>query len=504
VFRVLLVSTGSNLLLMLVKLVLTFIMTPIMVRYLGNYDYGLWEMVMAVIGYMGMLNLGISPAISRFAAKYRAEGDLENLHRVFASSFVFLIAVGVVVSCLLAGWGLLFSEIMTPDGGNPIVYKYFMLILAGQLLIMFPGHAAESFLEGFQKYYVKNNITMVNSIVGAIVFIIYATPENALLLLAALNALGLIIKYVLFTIMLARPAFGAIRFYRSSWSLEKLGELLKFSFKSFIQGIATNIESATDNLVIGGFLGPAVVPFYSIPQNLTRYIQALGWTLSHAFMPMFSDLNARFKQDEIRSLYLVASKVVAGLVASMGLGMLGIGTPFLALWVGPEYTEQSDQIILLLVLFTAIPMLNPFSSRYLTAIDKHGVFAKLMPVSAAANLGLSILLVQDYGILGVAVGSLIPVLFLQPVILMHSCRHLGISPGHYLLESLLPLMFPLLAMSGVLGVMRFLVVIDSYWVVVTTVALAVLVYGVFFWIFSLKADEKRFVMNKIRKRTGKV
>lgn len=497
------VSTGSNLLLMLVKLILTFIMTPIIVRYLGNYDYGLWEMVMAVIGYMGMLNLGINPAISRFAAKYRAEGDDENLHQVFASAFLFLVAVGVVVCCLVAGWGLLFSETLAPEGKQSAVYTYFMLILAGQSLIMFPGHAAESFLEGFQKYYVKNNITMVNSVLGAVIFVIYATPDNALLLLAGVNALGLSVKYVLYTIMLARPSFGAIRFYRSSWSPAKLGELLKFSSKSFIQGIATNIENATDNLVIGGFLGPAAVPFYSIPQNLTRYIRTLGWTLSHAFMPMFSELSARFKQDEIRSLYLVASKLVAGLVAAMGLGMLCIGTPFLALWVGPEYTAQSDQIILLLVLFTAIPMLNPFSSRYLTAIDKHGIFAKLMPVSAAVNLGLSILLVQGYGIIGVAVGSLIPVLFLQPVILVHSCRHLGISVGHYLLECLVPLLFPLLAMSCVLGVMRFSVGIDSYWVVVMTVAVAVLVYSGFFWVFSLKPDEKRFVMAKIRSRTGR-
>jgi len=502
-FRTLMINTSSNLLLMLIKLTLTLIMTPIYISFLGNYDYGLWEMVLSVLGYMGMLNLGINPAISRFAAKHSAEADFDSLQKVFSSAFVFLFFGGVAVALLLGGFGLLFADIMTPDGEKATVYTLFMLILAGQMLVMFPGHVAESFLEGFQKYRIKNNVTIVNSIAGSVIFYLYATPQNALLLLAGVNAAGLMLKYLIYFALVSRPAFGALVFHLKDFSREKLTELLRFSFKSFIQGIATNVENATDNIVIGSFLGPAAVPFYSIPLSLTRYIRTLGWTLSHAFMPFFSDLSARDRKEESREVYLVASKVVAGLVAAMGVGILAIGTPFLALWIGPEYTEQSDEIILLLVSFTVLPLLNPFSSRYLTAINKHGILAKLAPISAATNLILSIILVKYWGIIGVAVGSLIPTLILVPVVLRASCRELGLPVRQYVSESLLPLVFPLIALGGVLAGIRFYFGIENYGVLLVTVMAGALTYLAGFWFLSLARSEREFLGSRVMREFGR-
>jgi len=495
-FRMLLVNTGSNVLVMLVKLVLTFIMTPIIVRYLGNYDYGLWEMVGAIVGYMGMLDLGIKPAISRFAAKYRAEEDGLGLQQVYASTFVFNLCIGVLVAAVLAGWGVWFSGSMSPEGEETLKYTLFLLILAGQMLTVFPGYVAESFLEGFQKYYLKNNITIVNSLIGAGVFIGFATPENALLLLAGVNAVGLSVKYLIFTALLARPAFGAIAFRPTRFSRTKLSEMLRFSLKSFIQGLSTRMESATDTIVIGVFLGPASVPFYAIPQNLVRYIQGLGWTLSHAFMPLFSDLAARSRQAEIRSIYLVASKVVAGLVMAIGVGVVLLGTPFLALWIGPEYTEQSDLIILLLVIFLLLPILNPFCGRYLTAINHHGILAKIMPISACFNLGLSLLLVKPYGIIGVAWGSVIPGLIFQPVLLVYTCRKLELSVREYLLKSLLPLILPLGLMGFLVGLIRWKWGVESYLVLITVVLVGGLVFAAGFWGLAMTHSERKFLIGK--------
>jgi O-antigen/teichoic acid export membrane protein len=364
------------------------------------------------------------------------------------------------------------------------------------MLIVFPGYVAESFLEGFQKYYVKNNITIVNSLIGAGIFISFSTPENALLLLAGVNAVGLSVKYLIFTALLARPSFGAISFRPARFSRAKLSEMLRFSLKSFIQGVATRMESATDTIVIGAFLGPAMVPFYAIPQNLVRYIQTLGWTLSHAFMPLFSDLAARSRQAEIRQIYLVSSKVVAGLVLAIGVGVVLVGTPFLALWIGPEYTVQSDLIILLLVVFTVLPLLNPFSSRYLTAIDRHAIFAKLMPVAAFVNLGLSLLLVESYGIIGVAVGSVIPGLVLHPVLLVYSCRQLELPVAEYLRKSLLPLVIPLFLMGAVVYWFRVSVGIESYGWLVMAVFAGGIVYALAFWLLALTARERSFLTSR--------
>src|SRR5690606_32941345 len=104
-------------------------------------------------------------------------------------------------------------------------YTLCLIIIGAHLLISFPGYVAESYLEGFQKYYLKNNITIINSIVGSTLLYLLITPENGLVLLAGINAIGISIKYILFMWLLSRPAFGAIRARWRSYSWARLKEL---------------------------------------------------------------------------------------------------------------------------------------------------------------------------------------------------------------------------------------------------------------------------------------
>src|SRR5690606_8329400 len=330
--RTLLVNTGSNVLVMFVKLIITFVMTPVFVHNLGKYDYGLWEMVGAVIGYMGILDLGLRPAISRFAAKHLAEKDEAALQSVYMSAFAFMALVGVLLFSFFFLWGFWFADSVAPDGEPYQKYTLFLVIVGAYLLISFPGYVAESYLEGFQKYYLKNNITIINSIIGSMLLYSLITPENGLVLLAGINAIGLTIKYFLFMWILSRPAFGAIRARRENFSWPRLKELIVFGSKSFIQGIATRVENATDVLVIGFIMGPAMVPFYSIPANLTQHIRGLGWTLTHAFMPLFSGLSAKAEDEMIRRVFLLSSRYVVSILLAMGTAALILGVPFISVW----------------------------------------------------------------------------------------------------------------------------------------------------------------------------
>lgn len=105
-------------LVMFVKLALTFIMAPILVKNLGKYDYGLWEMLGAVIGYMGMLDLGIKPAISRFTARYKAQGESQQQQLMFSSAFLFMLMVGSLLATVFVVWGLYFPNSLAPEGAT--------------------------------------------------------------------------------------------------------------------------------------------------------------------------------------------------------------------------------------------------------------------------------------------------------------------------------------------------------------------------------------------------
>ncbi len=496
--RSLLINTGSNLLVLFVKITITFIMTPILVHNLGNYDYGLWEMVFAIIGYMGMLDLGLKPAIGRFSSKLKADNDHDGLLEVYNTALVYMFLIGLLLLVVFTSWGLWFPDLIAPnDSASTERYTALLLILGVQLLVIFPGYVAESFLEGFQLYYVKNIITIINSITGSSIIYFLITPDNALLLLVSINTIGLSIKYLLFYILLLRPNYGSMKFNIKKFSFIRLKEILTFGGKSFIQGVSTRIEQATDSLLIGMLLGPAIVPFYSIPANLVRYISTIGMNLTHAFMPLFSDLHTRQQHKQITKIYLSASKMVVGIIAPLAGGVIVIGAPFLGIWIGDEYRENADNIILLLVIFISFPFLNPFYSRYLTGINKHSILAKLSPISAIINLSLSIWFVHKYGIIGAALGSIIPVFIFTLIYFKRVCYHLDISVFGYMKNCIFPSLLPVTMMVSLLILFRIRYGIVSYLDLSLAVLLGSSIYCISFWLISLSKDEKNFIKQRL-------
>lgn len=497
--RLLLVNTGSNVLTMFVRLAIMFVMTPVLVHNLGRYDYGLWEMITGIIGYMGVLDLGTRPAVSRFAAKYRAEQDASSLQVLFSSVLVFFVCVACLMAIGLSLWGLYFPDAMAPEGEPSDRYTIVLLILAAQILITFPGYVAESYLEGFQKYLLKNNISIVKMVLTSSTILYFITPENGLILMVAVSAGAAVIKYLIYMWLLTRPAMGCIRYRLRYFSFSKLKEIIIFGSKSLVQGLSTRVENNTDALVIGFFLGPAMVPFYSIPANLVQHMRGIGMTLTHAFMPLFSDLSARSEDEKIRQVYTMASKYVVGILLPLAVGVVLVGGPFLGVWVGPEFQEKGELILLLLVLFTLTPMINPFVSRYLTGIGKHGIFAKVAPIAAVVNLGLSVLLVGPLGLWGVAFASLVPVFFVVPIYLVYACRQMGLTVRTYLMGSVLPIIIPTAVMGITVGLYRVKFGLAGYSDIFVAVLVGIIVYFSLFAVFVLNRHERRFIMQKLRK-----
>jgi len=495
-----LLNSGSNVAILFVKIALTFIMAPILIHNLGGYDYGLWEMLGAVIGYMGMLDMGMKPAISRFSAKYQAKNDHVNQQLLLSTAFAFMLFLGVILAITFTIWGLRFPDSIAQEGMETQRYTFLCLILAVQFLFVFPGYVAESILEGKQKYHIKNLVTLINSLIGSACIYVLITPENGLILLAGINAIGLSTKYVVYFYILRSKRFGSLKIFGTKPSKHKLKELMLFGGKSLIQGISSRIENATDSIVIGSILGPASVPFYSIPANLVAYIRTLSHTLTHVFMPIFSEISTHENTYLLQNIYIKVSKYVIGFVLMISLGVILLGADFIGIWIGSEYTQNLSILLIILVTFTAIPLLNPLGSRYLTAINKHAIYAKLTPISACINLAASLLLIHTWGVLGVAIGSLIPVCIFVPIYLNKCCKELEITITYYIVKSILPSLLPGILMVITITVIKLnTAAIDSYTTLLTSTIIASLTFLCSFYLLSVDIKEKEQVKLYLKK-----
>lgn len=493
-------NSGSNVAVFFLKMALTFIMAPILIRNLGNYDYGLWEMFGAILGYMGMLDLGLSPAVNRYAAKHYGDGDKISQQNVFNSALVFMVLIGFLLAVAFCLWAIFFPNVIANvESNDQVKYTILLLAFSVQLLIFFPGRVAESYLEGFQRYHIKNVIIIVNSLIGTFILYNYISPQNGLILLACVNVIGGSVKYIIYMYMITVPRIVGVKYKLSDFSPNKLKELLIFGSKSLIQGIATRIETSTDSLVIGAFLGPGYVPFYSIVANLVQYVRSLAATVCHVFLPVFSTMESAQDQSKVVRLYIEASKYVIAFVICLSAGILIYGQAFISIWIGPEFAD-SFLLFALIVSFVCLSLLNPLSGRYLVAYGKHGILARVGLLSAISNILLSCILVQHFGIEGVAAGSLIPTLITAPYLLRFCCKELQIPVRFYIHRAIVPSVMPLTIMTTCSLLAKQNIPITNYSTLAISSVLSGLVFYTTFVRISLDRDERKMFLNIFRRK----
>ena len=496
--RNLLRNSFSNVAIVFLKLAVTFIMAPLIVHALGNYDYGIWEIVFSIVGYMGLLEFGLQPALVRNVSRYSALGDKSSLDRIYSTSLFCMGLVGFFVALLLMGWALFGPDLLSKSGEDVTRYSLFLIIVAAQVFVTFIGHVFLSFHHGFQRYHFTNLIVAANTIVGSAILYYFLKHGHGLIALALVNSIGIAVKFCIFGVFLKFRTLGSFSCKYKDVSLETLKDLLSFGLKSFVLGISSRISSSTDSIVIGSILGPVFVTFYMIPVNLVRHAGNLIRTITLNFMPFFSHLQARQEEDLVKDAFIISSRYVAGLSIILFLGICMVGTDFIAIWMGPSYAQRGRTVLYIIAFASLIPMLNPFHGRLLTSAGRHGILAKIRPAQALLNLLLSLALIHIMGKEGVALATLIAALIAAPFVLVAVCRYIEISVFRFLKDVLVPHIVPaLFTLASYFLFLRHISLTHYMAIINVSLALA-FVYTAAFFVFSIPVKEKRFLFTKLR------
>jgi O-antigen/teichoic acid export membrane protein len=496
--RNLLKNSSSNVLILLIRLSITFVMSPIIVRALGNHDYGIWEMIMSVIGYVGILDLGMQPAIVRYVARYNALSDEESLHKLYSTSFLFLVFVGMVSFFILTGWAFFKPEVLAERGTAPYRYFLLLLLLGFQLLIKFPGYVAECFQLGYQRYILRNTVNIVLTLIASTTLIFLLLKGYGLIVMALVGTLETFIKVAIHIILVSLPKYGNYVFKKSDVSWKSLKEPLIFGYKSLINYISGILAVSTDSLVIAAFLGPIAVTFYSIPARLVLTICALLGALTLSLMPFFSELDAYGDKTKVVQAMTIASKFIAGIMVPILLTSCFLGTPFISCWMGPEYAVKGRLVLYILAGAYVLLYLNPCHNHFLTGLGSHGFLAKMNLTSAIVNLILSLIFVRYLGKEGAALGTFVASIIFTPIILSYTCKCLNISIWKYINDVVLPLIIPNVILVVLLLATVSNYSLDNYFKVVGTGLFTLTIYILLFLFFSLRKEEKNFIFSKAR------
>lgn len=480
-------NVNSNMQVFVLKLVMTFVLTPIMLRHLGNYDYGIWEILGSVVGYMGLLDMGLSPTVSRFIARYRAKSNKDRLNQVYNTSLGLMTLAGVIAGGALILWGIFLPESIAPPGSTNIPrYSLVLMIVGIQMLFTFPGIVLISSMEGIQRFKEKNDIVILTSLVGSIIILQFIDGQNALILIALTNMVGGAIKYIYYFFYLRNSSETVLKLSQAGLSMPMVRELLHFGGKSFIQGTSHRVSQYADNLVISFFSGTASIVFFAIPNALLRHILSLIANITSAFLPFFSDKSAKGDTHSITRVYIFASKITVAITFLLLSGVIVLGDDFIRLWIGSDYAIKGRWVLYILSAYVLIHTINPFDNRLVTALARHGYFAKMSIVESVGNITCSLILAPIYGIEGVALGTLIPSFFVKVYTLRYCCALISIPPAEYIRSCIITNLIPALLVVVFLLTAVFFHEVTGYFWLLLYAGLSCIIWlpSVLFTVFS--------------------
>jgi O-antigen/teichoic acid export membrane protein len=226
-----------------------------------------------------------------------------------------------------------------------------------------------------------------------------------------------------------------------------------FGVITFWIGIAQKLRFEADTLVIGAFLSVEAIAVFAIASKLVSYATDLVQNVAQVFTPVFSYLDATGDRREMRRALVLGNRYSSFIAFSMAAVLLVMGRTIIHAWVGAEYVS-SYAILVTLTIPTALYLAQAASTKVLYGMARHHALAWVLLAEGLANVALSILLLRRYGILGVAVGTAIPLLVTSVVFLpVHVCRLVDLRLSEYVRDAHL---YPAM-LSATLGACLWLV-----------------------------------------------
>jgi O-antigen/teichoic acid export membrane protein len=469
---------------------------PVVVRQLGDVAAGIWLVLGSVTGYMGLLRLGVVPALSRFVATQLAEGDLDAVNRRASTAMALVLGGGTlaVAAIPLAPW--LAHALNVPPEMRHTAALAIALGLAG-FFLQIPGHIFNALLNGAERQDLCGQVWIASTGIKAVVNLVILGAGYGLIALLWFDLVLIVAMSVLLRVMAGR-AIPTLRFHPALVGGREARELVSFG------GLILAIQSArlaieqSDRLVIGAFLSIGMVTYYSAGWKLVMLAYSVPATLLSAIGPSAGALVGRGDHVALRELFLRGTKYGAAvswpLVMSIGIcaGLL------LDIWAGPGFGAYAAVVHVLLATLAVTAHNHAGSAVAMAKRDIAPLVWRFELPQAALNLALSLWLVQHLGVVGVAVGTAVPAVALEYFFLRHVLASVGVSWSQFWHDAVLPALLPTVAFVPLLGALWRLG--PDALLLVPIAACCSVGYGVLFWHRSLAAGEREQLRQHLRLR----
>lgn len=418
-------------------LILFMVSLPLFISHLGAEGYGVWVGINSVVGMMSILHFGLGEATIKYVSEYHGVGDRRRLQEIVGATIllygllaVVILLIGILVLPTVSGR---IAEAFTRDPAIPHALRFATVAVAANVLTM----VLAAVLKGVQRYDGPARVVLVRDVLRILGSLGLVSAGFGIVGMAVGTAAASVIGLGL-AVGEVRRVLPHIRLRPTCvrWSLHRI---FAFSVFSFVNALSTVAKTNGAILLIVRVLGAANGAYFSVPFQLYSQMVSIFGSATSVLFPAFSYIRA--KDDDVRALRLFgsASRLVAWGASAAAAVALVLGPDLLRLWLGEEFSAAATMPFRLLLAFGAVVSMNTTAYFLLLGYGLIRLITTLHVVNAAMTLGLAVILVPRFGLLGAGLAFAADLIVCAyPVVALRLMR------GHHRAKMLLRFYSPLI------------------------------------------------------------
>lgn len=379
---------------------------PFLVHKMGLDQYGIWMLVSAILGSVGILSTGFGDATVKYVSSYRGQNNPLGVERTIRATLTINMFLGSLFGLLV--WILAPFSVHHIFKIAPEFYAASIgaiRISAVILVIRSVESVFVSTLRAFERYGppVKLNV-FLRSIVVVSAVVLAALGRGVVAIMAATLFWSALI--VVLQAVAARRVIGRLNPW-PTFAKEALAEVFSFGCFSWLQALAGVAFTYADRFLVAAMLGTAPIAIYVLCVQATQPIHGLA---AAAFNFVFPHISSRHEAGEIhgpRRVFRLALLSSVGFSLMMAGPLVLLGKPLLTLWMGSAFAKQAYFVLAILAVAHMILAVNIVPHYTLLALGKVRFVSTVNILGGIVSLGAAALLIPSFGLVGAGIGRLL-------------------------------------------------------------------------------------------------
>lgn len=400
--RKLLANTIAALLYQVITIACGFVLPKYFIPHYGSAINGMINSITQFLGIITLMEAGVGAVVQSSLYKPLAEHDETQISRIMISSQKFfnkIMAILIVYVSVL----MILYPLTAIDQFDFLFSAGLVLVLAITYIFQHYVYISYSLLlTANQLSYLQLGVHSVCLILNCLLSVILINLNASIHVVKSVSALVFMIKpFVL-------KAFVDHRF-KLDMKIKLTEEPIKQKWNGFAQHIANVVLGNTDTVVLTLFSTLENVSVYSVYYLVVHGIRQILSSILSGTQALLGDMYARKEEKQLQKTFLSMVIIINFLVVLI-YGVAGILLiPFIRIYT-LNFTDANYIVPSFGIMLTLAYAMYSIRLPYEMMIRAAGHYRETQTssiIEAILNVIISVALVIDYGLIGVAIGTLI-------------------------------------------------------------------------------------------------